>query len=97
MILEIVDSVLSESDLSAANQTSHQVFGFLAHVDIRGEVETILEKDKQILEKLQVTAKLKVHGILRALVKLGYKEFTFIKKKICVFLVPTDTLFHGYS
>jgi hypothetical protein len=58
MILEIVDPVLSESDFCAADQPSHQIFRFFAHLNVGGKVETILRGKRsfniinQIFERL---------------------------------------------
>jgi hypothetical protein len=48
MILEIVDPVLAESDFCAADQPSHQIFRFFAHLNVGRKVETILEGKKII-------------------------------------------------
>ena len=47
MILEVVDSVLSEPDLSAADQPPHQVLGLVAHLHVGREVEAVLESSER--------------------------------------------------
>ena len=54
MILEVVDAVLSESDLSAADQPPHQILRLVTHFDVRREVETVLQKMFEIMLKTLV-------------------------------------------
>jgi hypothetical protein len=53
MILKIVDPVLSQTNFCAADQPSHQVFGFLTHFDVRWKVETILEEEKKVKKNIR--------------------------------------------
>ena len=48
MILEVVDPVLAEPDLGAADEPPHQVLRLVAHLNVGREVEAVLETGRSI-------------------------------------------------